>query len=328
MAPPANPKSNSQTFVLPDGRTLGYATYGKPASPTTPNIFYFHGFPGSRLEGAVCKFLQCNFPPTHALADECISIGFEHPRHQGINAHVVSIDRPGMGLSTFQPSRRILDWPSDVLALADHLSLPTFHVFAISGGAPYAMACAKDIPRSRLLNTAVVSGAYPLTLGTQGMLFGIKFILYAASWVPSFAGTLLDWDLGAAARNPDPKVFEEKFMKAMAGRPKKDVRCLDDDVIRSSLLEAMRPAFLHDGKAAGYDLSLMSDWGFGLEDVEGMGMTLWHGGADVNAPVGMANKAADLLKGCDFRLFEEETHMSLPFNHGEEILKKLLDLEG
>jgi len=306
MAAPAKPNLDSQTFVLPDGRTLGYATYGQLASPTTPNIFYFHGFPGSRLEGAVW---------------------FEKHRFQGINAHVVSIDRPGMGLSTFQPSRRILDWPSDVLALADHLSLPTFHVLAISGGAPYAMACAKDIPRSRLLNTAVASGAYPLTLGTQGMLFGLKFILFAASWVPSFAGLLMDWDLGAAARNPDRKVLEEKFMKVMAGRPEKDVRCLDDEELRSQLLEAMRPAFLKDGQAAGYDLKLMSDWGFGLEDVDGKGMTLWHGGADINTPSGMAKKAAGLLKGCELKMFEEETHMSLPYNHVEDILKKLLNLE-
>lgn len=233
-----------------------------------------------------------------------------------------------MGLSTLQPNRRILDWPSDVLALADHLSLSTFHILAVSGGCPYALACAKEIPRARLLNTAIVSGAYPLTLGTQGMLFGIRALLFLGAWVPSFAGIILDWDLGSAARNPDPKVLVEKFVKAMAGRPEKDVRCLDNVELRDRIAESMRPAFVQGRQGTEIDLKLVSsDWGFGLEEVDGNGMVLWHGGADVNAPFGMAEKAAALLKGCELRAFEEETHMSLPYNRAEEILKRLLEVQ-
>jgi hypothetical protein len=46
-------------------------------------------------------------------------------------------------MSTFQPNRRILDWPSDILELADHLKISQFYVLGTSGGCPYVLACAK-----------------------------------------------------------------------------------------------------------------------------------------------------------------------------------------
>lgn len=73
-----------------------------------------------------------------------------------------------------------------------------------------------------------------------------------------------------------------------------------------------------------WDLRLVSDWGFGLEEVDGRDVTLWHGKGDVNCPVLMAEEAGKLIKGCELKVLEGETHMSLPFNHVEEILRGLL----
>jgi hypothetical protein len=115
----------------------GYASYGTPPSPTVPRILYCHGFPGSRLEAAI-------------IADFSFSNPFR----------VLAIDRPGMGLSIFQPNRRILDWPADVLALMDWLKIERFHIVGDSGGAPYALVCAKEIPRTRILSVFIVFGIY------------------------------------------------------------------------------------------------------------------------------------------------------------------------
>ena len=65
-------------------------------------------------------------------------------------------NRPGIGGSAFLPNRRILDWFSDVLTLADTLGIERFAVAGVSGGGPYALACALSIPQ-RL--TAVASRA-------------------------------------------------------------------------------------------------------------------------------------------------------------------------
>lgn len=288
------------TFKLPDGRTLGYAIHVSPLSPSTPVIFYFHGFPGSRIEAELCK-------------------------SEKIAASVVAIDRPGMGLSSFQRGRRILDWPSDVLAIADHLGVGRFHVVGDSGGAPYALVCAKEIPRTRLLNVAVVSGIYPMSLGTKGMLFPIRVLLYASAWLPTIVmKKFLEMEFEKQTKNPDPKVFEEMFMKTMEKRPEKDRRCLDDERVRKIAIDSTKEAFRQGSEGPAWDLGLVGDWGFGLEEIDGRNIVLWHGKSDVNTPFGMAEKAVKIMKGCELRAFEEETHLSLPLTHMEDIMGTVL----
>lgn len=292
----SNPKA-SQSFVLPDGRCLGYATYGPGPSADTPTIIYCHGFPGCRFEAAFIELKQ-------------------------IPVHVISIDRPGMGLSTFQPSRRILDWPADVLALLDHLQIAQFYVLGDSGGSPYALICAKGIPRDRLLGIAVVSGIYPLTLGTRGMSFAAKVLLNAGGWLPSSViAKILEWEF-----QPDRADFEEIFMKNMESKSERDVRSLDDLEFRSIVIESMKQAFKQGTKGSAWDLGLYGNWGFDISELDGDLITLWHGKEDVNTPFAMAEKAAKVIKGCELKVFEKETHLSLPYNHMAEILSDVLSL--
>lgn len=112
--------SMSTNFVDVDGRSLCYSEFGD--SQGRP-VFYFHGFPGSRL-GA--------------------QIGDRASKRYGIR--LIAIDRPGYGQSCYQYGRSITDWPADVEAVADHLGLDTFSVLGASGGTPYVLACAAMIP--------------------------------------------------------------------------------------------------------------------------------------------------------------------------------------
>ena len=92
----------SDTLLLPDGRKLGYAQYG---SPTGRAVLFMHGHPGSRLEGA-------------HLHDLGLKVG----------ARIIVPERPGMGWSSPQPGRTLLDHPKDVEHLADHLKLERYGV--------------------------------------------------------------------------------------------------------------------------------------------------------------------------------------------------------
>lgn len=289
---------DSLTFQLSDGRTLGFAEYG---SPTGDPIFHFHGFPSSRLEGILVA--------TYAK-----------------DARIITIDRPGMGFSTFQPDRHFLDWPKDVLDLADHLKIDQFRVLGLSGGSPYALACAKEIPRSRLLAVAVVGGVYPLNLGTEGMLMAGRILFYVAgSWMSPIVKLLLDWEMGNLARNPDPEVFRKAFLKEMSGRPEPDRKCLENEFTAHHLIESCRESFIQGGDGVAHEAKLYARaWDFELEEVDFDGLFLWHGGADINAPVSMLKKAAAKLKGSQCIILDQETHMSLPVNHAGEILKRLL----
>jgi pimeloyl-ACP methyl ester carboxylesterase len=129
--------NESLAFTLPDHRTLGYAVYGS-TTPSDPVIFLFHGMPGSRICG-------------HSWNALCTRLG----------TRLIAIDRPGIGLSTYA-NRNMTDWPDDVLALADHLNIPCFSVLGASGGAGFALACARFIPAERLRGTMVVCGIAPL----------------------------------------------------------------------------------------------------------------------------------------------------------------------
>ena len=97
-------------------------------------LFYIHGLPASRLEGKLI---------------EAAALG------NGIR--VIAPDRPGYGISDFQPGRRLLDWPCDVKALADRLSINRFMVLGVSGGGPYALACLWRIPNSRRIYTLIAA---------------------------------------------------------------------------------------------------------------------------------------------------------------------------
>ena len=99
---------------LPDGRQLGYGEVG--AEDGVP-VLHFPGSPGAR----------------QSALDEA-----------GITAagvRLLTLERPGIGLSTRMPGRRLLDWPADVEALADQLAIERFGVVATSAGGPYAFVC-------------------------------------------------------------------------------------------------------------------------------------------------------------------------------------------
>merc|ERR1711939_35190 len=91
----------TQKLQLKDGRTLAYACYGETASPKSLPVFYFNGTPGSHPE---CGLLH----------EPALKLGLL----------LIGIDRPGFGDSSLQDNRTLLQWPSDVLELADHLDVP------------------------------------------------------------------------------------------------------------------------------------------------------------------------------------------------------------
>ncbi len=101
-------------------------------------MFVLHGSPGSR-------FLQ--------------HVGSGYVDH---GAQVITYDRPGYGLSTRMPGRRVVDAAADVKVIADALELSEFGVVGISSGAPCALAAAAVLPE-RVSRCATVVGDAPFT---------------------------------------------------------------------------------------------------------------------------------------------------------------------
>ncbi|HEY7340431.1 MAG TPA: alpha/beta hydrolase [Ktedonobacterales bacterium] len=285
----------NQTMQLPDGRVLGFAEYGSPDGNV---LVYCHGYPGSRLEAAALS--------AHAAQ---------------AHIRVLSLDRPGYGRSTFQDDRAFLDWPRDLIAVIEHLGIERFAVVGVSGGAPYALACAQQIPE-RLISCGIVSGIGPLTLGVTGMSRQNRLVLFLAHR----ANWLLTPLLGLTARPfRDEKHARKAVTKAIQHmvQPDRDALLAHDFV--DPLAVSAQETYRQGVRGAAYEGKLYGrDWGFRLEDMAFQPLYLWHGVRDTNVPIGMARGMAGKLVGCIATYYPDEAHFSTLLNHQMEFFSALL----
>ncbi|KAF4869195.1 hypothetical protein CGCSCA1_v011669 [Colletotrichum siamense] len=305
-------KADTRTVTLSDGRVLTFGLYGAgsrdlpptaPPSPNQPTIFYFHGFPSSHDEAFIFHEAACK----HGV-------------------QLIALDRPGHAGSTFQPNRRIIDWPADVLAVADHYHVQRFGVLGLSGGSPYVLSSWNTISRDRLVTAGICSGLYPPSLGFAGMLLQGRAMLTLAPWIAPVVAWGMDWTLCRAARDEEhPERLEQTVLEDLKSRPAADLAVLDPDLggVRSAMVASVREAMKPGGKGPAEDVKLAgSHWGFELEDlhVQKSEMTWWHGAEDANVPVAMAQKASKCVPGAELRISDDEGHVSLAIHKAEEII--------
>jgi pimeloyl-ACP methyl ester carboxylesterase len=280
---------------LRDGRHLGYAEYGDLQGRS---LFYFHGFPASRLEA-----------------------GLLDPAARRCGVRVVAADRPGFGLSDFQPGRRIRDWPDDVLALASVLGIDHFAVVGVSGGGPYALACARYIPR-RLTRVGVVCGLGPLSesWALRDMLWSRRLVFVLARRAP--------WVLRlihAGLFGPLLKRRPEMILSMIARNPvTADRRLLVREDVGKALLGSIRESIRAGPRGILYELSLYTrPWGFRTEEIDPT-VDFWHGEADAIVPVAHAHALLGRLPHARCVILPGEGHFSLPIDHMDGILHTLV----
>jgi pimeloyl-ACP methyl ester carboxylesterase len=290
-----------QTLTLPDTRNLGFATYGS-TNPSDPVIFLFHGLPGCRIVGRSWNKL-------------CKTIG----------ARLITIDRPGCGLSTLA-DRGLIDWPEDVVSLADHLGIERFSVLGASGGGPYALACARFIPKERLRGTTVVCGIGPIDALLDTVPYLSWRLMGITKWLLKVAARYLVLpSLVRPYRTTDPsrlkRVLEDQSVtpeeKAQISEDSDSDTNLDDVV--ATLLEAFKQGTggcMQDGTV------LCRDWGFDLKNVESERVWMVHGDQDVQAPLKVAQWINEKLGGKSLRILEGKTHFTIWKDHSEEIFRQ------
>jgi pimeloyl-ACP methyl ester carboxylesterase len=277
---------------LRDGRLLGFAEYGDPRGAP---VLYFHGLPGSRLDARL----------TEPVASQ-------------VGARVIAIDRPGFGLSDFQPGRQILDWPKDVGELGDHLGLPRFAVMGVSGGGPYAAACALKIPH-RLSNAGIICGVGPIDTptATHGMSRFSRFSLFLSRRFPTLVHPFCATATRVLLRNPG------RFHLGAALCPL-DREALERPEIESILSASFIEAARAGARGMAWDLALHGQpWGFSLRQIP-IKVHLWHGERDDTVPAHMGRYIARTIPHCRAWFYPHDGHFSLPVNRMEEILQRLL----
>lgn len=288
--------STQQTIQLPDGRQLGYAEYGIPDGEP---IFFFHGTPGSRLSGL----------HTGILAS---------PR----GARVIAPDRPGFGLSDFQPRRKIMDWARDVEALADALEIERFAVLGYSGGGPFAAACAVALA-PRITRIAMVSSMGPseFTGSTGGFTRLHRLQWFVARHLPLLV-RLYTARLAGDARRDAGRLVDERASSS----PIADRTVMERPVIRTMIAEDWKEAYRQGGRATAHEFTLLTRrWGFDLDEIE-VPVHLWHGEQDAIIPVQLARRVAASIRECQATFVPDAGHLVL-IDHARAILDTLLPEE-
>jgi len=278
---------------LRDGRRIGYAEFG--AAGGRP-VLYCHGFPASRLDGRL-----------------------GHEAALRLDLRLIAPDRPGYGLSDYQPARRITDWPRDVLGLADGLALERFAVLGISGGAPYAIACAAALA-DRITAVGIVGGLARVDIAANSARMNpfARFSFALARRAPHLS-QLFNRALAPALR--DSPRWMLRLLSAKLPPP--DRKVLADAGTFAIFADAFREGFRQGGRGAALDLTLLAQpWETAPESIRAP-CHVWHGEQDTTVPVEMGRWLARSVPGCRASFFPEDGHFSLPVNRIDEILRAL-----
>lgn len=280
---------------LEDGGRLAFDEYGDAGGVP---VLFCHGWPSSR---SMAQF-------TDAAARK-------------LGVRIISPDRPGIGGSSFQRDRTLLDWPAAAGALLAHLGIERVRVLAISGGAPYAYAMAWVM--SEVVDAvAIVSGAPPI------------------AELPDRAGLLrlYRWMLAINTRNPALLRRMFRVVRPFAAmklpirfRPfvllalqKMDAEVLRDSRAFEACFESSRQAWRTSVEGVIADAEIYArSWGFPLEGIRAP-VRLWHGTEDRTFSYHLAEALAPRFQNCRLELVENAGHYSLPIRHIERILADLL----
>ena len=282
----------AQVLKLKDGRNLGYAEFGDLKG--TP-ILYFHGYVSSRLEAKL-------------FAEKAMNHG----------VRIISVDRPGLGLSDFQSDRNLLDWPDDIIELADHLGLDKFIVEGFSGGGPYAVACAYKIPE-RLICCGIIAGIGPLDMSRKDMMRANRMLFFFERRMPFMLKMVMKVYKKTL---DDPEKIHGKFTNKLL---KPDRKVMEDPKNLNSMIEGTKEAFhpgldgaIHEGKI------YARPWGFDLKDISpDLQVYLWQGELDINVPISMGRKMCEMIPKCESKFFPADAHFSVAINNIGEIFETL-----
>lgn len=279
------------SITLTDGRRLAYDEQGDPQGWP---VVLFHGVPGSRLQ-------------RHPDASIATRVG----------VHLITVDRPGYGLSDTLPGRTIMDWSKDVEQLADALRLEHFSIIGVSGGGVFALACAYKLA-DRIDKVALIS--CPAPLDAPGMLASLprpqrlQFLL--AARVP-WAVQLMFGAYLRSAQKLTPAAIRRKLEHELPEAER--VHLSTPGFVDMLLADTTESARSGPGAIASELALIARPWGFPLDEII-VPVRLWQGMEDTNVSPEMGSYLADVIPNCEATFCPGEAHL-VGFTHWEAIVR-------
>ena len=276
--------TETEYLQLHDGRRLAYCQYGDLQGVP---LFYAHGGPGSRLEGAM-------------FHDQAARYGLR----------LIATDRPGMGQSTYKNNRTLLDYPNDISELADKLGFEKFGVMGWSSGGAYTLVCAFEIAECLLFDISLCGYTNFSELpGASGMLeTQIDRISVGLSrrFPPLFQTFFNLFSFGV---NHFPEIFYKETARALS---KSDQEIMADPDFKKHFLADQKEAFSHGSKGSALDAAEQyKDWGFRLEEIPAK-VHIFHGSEDKLVPFAFGQHLAENIPSSEFHVLQGQGHL-FPF---------------
>lgn len=252
----------------------------------------------------------------HGLADSRLAAQPLEQTARQLGICIITPDRPGIGGTDRRRLSQLADWAEDAVGLLDALHIDSAAVLGVSGGGPFAAACAARIPsrvRSLMLVAPLGQPGWP----TNGMAPGERLSLLLAGRVPEFGGWSLERLAFLARRRPG------LFLRlAATAQPEADIRALQENGAREAFLTSYVEAFRGGGWGVAQDLRLLTrPWGFDLGAIK---TPTWvhQGDADTTVPPEHARRYAEAIPGAKLQIHPGDGHFSI-FSNAAQLLAPL-----
>ncbi|BBZ60523.1 alpha/beta fold hydrolase [Mycolicibacterium monacense] len=297
MTPPiARPKLEGNIAVTAD-RQIGFAEFGHPQGRA---VFWLHGTPGARRQIPA---------EARAFAEE-----------QRIR--LIGIDRPGIGSSTPHQYENVLAFADDLAVIADTLGIDRMAVVGLSGGGPYALACAARMPE-RVVGTGVLGGVAP-TVGPDAIGGGLMTLGTRVAPFLEIAGGPIRLAAGTLIRFVRPVADPALYLYA-AVSPAPDRRMLVRPEFRAMFLDDLLNGSRKQLSAPFADVVVFArDWGFRLEEVK-VTVRWWHGDVDHIIPFAHGQHCVARLPDAHLYHLPGESHLG-GLGQAQAILGSMLEL--
>ncbi|MGB8390858.1 alpha/beta fold hydrolase [Mycobacterium sp.] len=292
----ARPKLEGNIAVDED-RQISFAEFGAPQGRA---VFWLHGTPGARRQ-----------IPTEA-------------RVYAENHHIrlIGLDRPGIGASTPHRYQSIFSFADDLRTIADTLGIDTMAVVGLSGGGPYALACAAAMP-DRVVAVGVLGGVAP-TCGPDAISGGLMNLGSRVAPLLRLGGNPLRVGASLLVRAARPVASPALDVYALLS-PEADRHLLARPELKAMFLDDLLNGSRKQLAAPFNDIILFArDWGFRLDEVK-VPVRWWHGDHDHIVPFSHGEHVVSRLPDAELFHLPGESHLA-GLGRGEEILSTLMKI--
>ena len=279
--------------VLPlaDKRQLCYLECGDPQGYP---VLWCHGNPGSRLGWSLLL-----------------------SRTGQVKARVIIPDRPGFGKSDPHPAQSYLAWPADIVQLVDSLDIEQFVVAGVSGGGPFALACAWQLS-DRVAAVGLISTGPPVAEVLRQASLTNRLIFTLGRCAPHLI-RLYSFMLSHLARSRPDRMIRQ----LLSGYAEADSTLSHRPDLQEFFRQYLKEAYAQGGRASADEIVRFSrPWHIPIPQIS-TPVHLWHGEADNAIPPSFGRHLAERLPRCSAQFIPDAGHLWI-LDHLHEVVETLL----